>query len=66
MTAIGIALLVAGIACWGLSIILLALRVRALNVVLNRQAERIAQLELDVQAALVLARKRLVPGRSGR
>lgn len=63
---LGYVLLLAALGCWAGSLCALASRVRALNVQVNRQAQNIAQLELDVKAALVLARKRLVAGRSGR
>jgi hypothetical protein len=63
---LGYVLLVVALGCWAGSLCALAHRVRALNVQVNRQAQLVGQLERRVDDALVLARKRLVAGRSGR
>ncbi len=59
LAAVGLLLFVAGL-------IRMSMQINDLADVTRQNAERIAQLELDVQAALVLARKRLTGGRSGR
>lgn len=59
-------LLVFGLGLIGMALFAVASTVRNLSVTVGKQAQQIAQLELDVKAALILARKRLVAGRSGR
>lgn len=59
-------LLVFGLGLIGMALFAVASTVRNLSVTVGKQAQQIAQLELDVKAALILARKRLVAGRSAR
>lgn len=66
MTTIGYVLLAAGLGLIGAAVILVACALQALNINAIEQSERLDRLESDVRDALVLARKRLVAGRSGR
>lgn len=58
LTAPDAIVLAAGVACWALAICLLALRVRALNVQVNRLSERLGEVGRLAQDARVLARSR--------